>query len=91
MSRPAHPTSGEPPQGRIINFRPGHLIFGTIDTDTPGETCFFARGQQPYTLTARSGSAEWAIAVDDGAPQRFPSLQAALGYILAEFEPLPAA
>ena len=81
------PHVGGIPQGRIINFRPGHLIFGAIDTDTPAETCFFARGQQPYTLTARSGSAEWAIAVDNGAPQQFPSLQAALGYILAEFEP----
>jgi len=85
------PHVGGTPQGRIINFRAGHLIFGAIDTDTPADAGFFARGQQPYTLTARSGGDEWTLAVDQAAPQQFPSLNAALSYILAEFEPHPAA
>ena len=85
------PHIGGTPQGRIVNFRAGHLIFGVIDTDTAGETEFFARGARGYTLTATIGTPEWAVGIADEHLQDFADLHSALDYILTELEHEPAA
>lgn len=83
------PHVGGSPQGRIVNFRAGHLTFGALD-GAPGETVYFARGiHRSYTLTATAGSSSWVIGIGGGhEPQHcLPSLDEALDYILGELEP----
>ncbi|MCV7034830.1 MULTISPECIES: hypothetical protein [Mycobacterium] len=81
------PHVGGSPQGRIINFRAAHLTFGALDTETAGETVFFASGARAYTLTATAGHADWTVAVHGGPARRFDDLDDALDYILGELEP----
>ena len=81
------PHIGGSAQARIVNFRAGHLLFGVLDTDTPGDTVFFARGARGYTLTAIASSRV------DGRDRRRqePPRFAGLDHILTELDPAPTA
>src|SRR6202171_4393223 len=85
------PHIGGTPQGRIVNFRAGHLIFGVIDTDTAGETEFFARGARGYPLTATIGPREGGAGIAADPLQDSPDLHSALDYILPKLDHDPAA
>jgi hypothetical protein len=81
------PHVGGTPEARIVNFRAAHLIFGVIDTDSPIETVFFARGRRgTYQLDAHVGSSAWTLSVDDEQPQRFETLDDALAHIVSVHE-----
>ena len=85
------PHIGGSAQARIVNFRAGHLLFGVLDTDTPGDTVFFARGARGYTLTAIASSRVDGRDRRRQEPPRFAGLDDALDHILTELDPAPTA
>jgi hypothetical protein len=81
------PHVGGTPQGRIVNFRAAHLTFGVIDTDSPLDTVFFARGRRgAYQLDAHPGSSAWTLSLGDEQPRRFDTLDDAVTHIVSVHE-----